>query len=76
MPMKVKRGLGLLVVTVISFLVVNVTVRISDSQAGREGTADDVIAFVFLLASIAVALVMIASLIGGLVLLAWGLLRD
>lgn len=73
MGTRVKRGLGLLVVAVIAFLVLNVTVRIADAQ-NEDGT--QALGVVFLVLSIAVTLAMIAALLVGLVLVAWGLLRD
>lgn len=59
MPVKVKRGLGLLVVAVIGYLLVS---------AGRSGETP----VVELLGWLVVAV----GLLGGLVLLAWGLLID
>lgn len=62
MSVKVKRGLGLLVVALIAFLVATVATR-AEAQP------------VVLLGLIA-GFVMLAAAVAGLVLLAWGLLRD
>lgn len=64
MPVKAKRGLGLLAVAAIGYLLVNAAHE-SDGSGGVE-TALEVVGW--LLAGV--------GLIGGLALLAWGLLRD
>lgn len=64
MSWKVKRGLGLLVVAAIGYLIVN---------AGQESTSSGTVLMVTeLVGWLAVAV----GLVGGLILLAWGLLRD
>jgi Zn-dependent protease with chaperone function len=64
MPVKVKRGLGLLVVAAIGYLFVNAA-----QESGGGGTAASAFEAVgWLLAAV--------GLVGGLLLLAWGLLRD
>lgn len=69
MPVKVKRGLGLLVVAAIALLVLLVV------QHG--GAPDGSVAAGFYVAVIwAAGLVFLGGLVVGLVLLAWGLLRD
>ena len=68
MSVKVKRGLGLLVVAVLALIAGNVLLRID-----ADGVMGD---WVLPLAFIAVALAMVASAVVGLVLVAWGLLRD
>lgn len=70
MPVKVKRGLGLLVVAVLAFIALNVTVRIGD------GTESDLVSWPMFVLSLVVALGMLGSAIFGLILVAWGLLRD
>lgn len=75
MPMKVRRGLGLLVVAVISFLLLNVTVRVTDSLAARDGAAE-IAGWGVLIVSVVLMLAMLGGLVGGLVMIAWGLLRD
>lgn len=67
--MKVKRGLGLLVVAVIAFLL---AVAIAQTATGH-GDAVDLIAWPVVLV---LALGCLAAGLAGLVLLAWGLLRD
>lgn len=62
MPVKVKRGLGLLVVAFAAWLV---------AYPAMQGTSD-----LTALLSLVAGAVMALSLVGGLVLLAWGLLRD
>jgi hypothetical protein len=62
MSLKVKRGLGLLVVALIAFLVVMAT-------QGQSATPVVLLTF-------AVGLAGFAAAACGLVLLAWGLLRD
>jgi len=59
---KVKRGLGLLVVAVIAWLIGYPATR-ADSVAGT-------------LLAIPAVIVFLCALVGGLVLLAWGLLID
>lgn len=67
MSVKVKRGLGLLVIAVIGWLLGMVLL-----QAPAEGAAA-IFVFVGLLVAVVAA---IGGLIGGLTLLAWGLLAD
>lgn len=62
MSPKVKRGLGLLVVAVIAWLIGYPAVR-TDSVAGT-------------LLAVPAVIVFLCALVGGLVLLAWGLLRE
>jgi hypothetical protein len=69
MSIKVKRGLGLLVVAVLAFIVTAYTQAISDS--GND-VGNVVVLFVSLFAIVLGGL----SLLGGLALVAWGLLRD
>lgn len=64
---KVKRGLGLLVVAAIGYLVV-FAVRGDDGMASPGGPAAIIEAIGYLMAAV--------GLIGGLLLLAWGLLRE
>ena len=64
MPTKVKRGLGLLVVAVAAWLLALPIVT--------SNSAPDWLMPLALLLGV----VMICSLVGGFVLLAWGLLRD
>lgn len=68
MSVKVKRGLGLLVVAVAALIAANLIAHID-----ADGVVGD---WVLPLAFIAVALVLVASATVGLALLAWGLLRD
>lgn len=68
MPVKVKRGLGLLVVAAIALLL-----AMSVGQIRPTGDAAALITAVVLMA---LAVVFLAGLLGGLVLVAWGLLRD
>lgn len=68
MPVKVKRGLGLLVVAVIGCLVLQVLVQIEPG-----GGAETVL---LVGATVVSGLVFLGGLACGLVLLAWGLLRD
>ena len=76
MSSKVKRGLGLLVVAVLAFLVLNVTVRASEALSVGNGPVGEVFGWALLIASAAIGVALLASFVGGLVLLAWGLLRD
>lgn len=69
MPVKVKRGLGLLVVAALGLLVAQFAMQAQAS--GSDGQALVGNAFV-LVAAVAV----LGGLVGGLVLIAWGLLRD
>lgn len=62
MSVKVRRGLGLLVVALIAFLVVMAT----------QGSSGLLAAVVTLIAGV----VLLVTAAAGLVLLAWGLLRD
>ena len=62
MPTKVKRGLGLLVVAVIAYLIANPLVKQESMPA-------------LLVGVVAIWICVLAALVG-LVLLAWGLLRD
>ena len=64
MPTKVKRGLGLLVVAVAAWL-------LALPIATNQGAPDWLMPVALLL-----GVVMLCSLFGGLVLLAWGLLRG
>lgn len=68
MSVKVKRGLGLLVVAAIAFLLL-----LPLTQASPSGDAASA-----LLAggTIAAGVALLGGLVGGLALLAWGLLRD
>lgn len=68
MPVKVKRGLGLLVVALIGFLVLLVALR-----APAESTPAQVVVIAGLLAG---GIALFGGLFGGLAMLAWGLLRD
>ena len=68
MSVKVKRGLGLLVVTVIAWIAVYALNAI-DAQ----GSAVDVVQELLVLG---LYLVMVGSFITGLVLVAWGLLNE
>lgn len=68
MSVKVKRGLGLLVVAVVALIAANLIAHID-----ADGVVGD---WVLPLAFIGAALVMVTSAAVGLVLLAWGLLRD
>lgn len=61
MPVKVKRGLGLLVVAAVGYLLVNAA-----QESGGGLVAVETVGW--LLAAV--------GLVGGLFLLAWGLLRD
>lgn len=68
MPDKVKRGLGLLVIALAAWLIGIVLVQIP---------ADDGLAAVLLLIPLlVVGVAAIGGLIGGLALIAWGLLID
>lgn len=67
MSVKVKRGLGLLVVAVIAFLIGTLI-----DQADRSGGLGAFVGIAYVLS----ALVMLGAFCGGLVLLAWGLLRE
>lgn len=68
MPDKVKRGLGLLVVALVAWLAGIVLTQIP---------ADDGLAAVLLLIPLLVTgVATIGGLVGGLALIAWGLLRD
>lgn len=67
MSMKVKRGLGLLVVAAIGYLIV-FAAQGDDGMASPGGPTAILEAMGYLLAAV--------GLIGGLILLAWGLLRD
>lgn len=67
MPVKVKRGLGLLVIAAIGFLLG--LVLLNTNAAG----AAEIPVFVGLLVALAA---FFGGIIGGLGLLAWGLLRD
>jgi hypothetical protein len=62
MPMKVKRGLGLLVVAFAAWLVAYPSLQESSGWA--------------MAISFVAGTVFVLALVGGLVLLAWGLLRD
>lgn len=66
MPDKVKRGLGLLVVAAIGYLIVFAAQ--GDDGMASGGAAAIIESIGWLLAAV--------GIIGGLVLLAWGLLRD
>lgn len=68
MPVKVKRGLGLLVVAAIGFLLLLVMVRVP-----AEGVVAQVLVTVGLLVG---GISFLGGLLGGLGLTAWGLLRD
>lgn len=68
MPTKVKRGLGLLAVAVIGFLVLLVALR----APAESGVAQVLVIGGILAGGVAV----LGGLFGGLGLLAWGLLRD
>ena len=72
---KVKRGGGLLVVAVISFLLLNVTVRVTDSLTARDGAAE-IAGWGVLILSLLLLVAMFGGLVVGLVMIAWGLLRD
>lgn len=72
---KAKRGLGLLVVAVLAFVVLNITVRVADSLITGGGLSE-VAGWSFLLLSTLVGLTMFACMGVGLVMIAWGLLRD
>lgn len=68
MPLKVKRGLGLLVIALIAWLIAFPLMK-----ASPDG---DLAALAIAVLLLVAALTFLASLVGGLVLLAWGLLRD
>lgn len=68
MPVKVKRGLGLLVVALIAW-----PISYGLLQADPDGALGE---WVLPLLGIAASCVLVAAAFGGLVLLAWGLLRD
>ena len=68
MPEKVKRGLGLLVVAVIAWAISAVLVQIDTNNTAAQLLVG--------LPLIAAGLVALGCLVGGLVLVAWGLLRD
>lgn len=68
MSVKVRRGLGLLVVAVIAFLVLLALLQVS--------IADGAMEWVMVVALLAAAAGTVGGLFGGLALLAWGLLRD
>lgn len=65
MPVKAKRGLGLLVVAAIGYLLVNAA---QEGGPGRSGFEQALEGVGWLLVAV--------GLVGGLALLAWGLLRD
>jgi len=67
MSVKVKRGLGLLVVAVIGWLLGLVLLQ---------APADGAVGIVVLVGLLVAAVAAIGGLLGGLGLLAWGLLRD
>lgn len=70
MNTKVRRGLGLLVVAVIAFLATGLLASAhGDISAGAGGVAVGA-------AYVVSAVVMVAAFFGGLLLLAWGLLRG
>ena len=64
-----KRGLGLLVVALIAWLAALLLMQV-------DATTSTIGGLVVLIAAVIVSLTFIAALIGGLGLLAWGLLRD
>lgn len=68
MPVKVKRGLGLLVVAVAAVLLLLAVLP--------HAPDDGVLVGVYVVTVLAAAAVALVGLIGGLGLLAWGLLRD
>lgn len=68
MENKVKRGLGLLVVALIAWLGAMALMQV-DAVGGVAGALT-------LVLSMALALAFLVGLVGGLALLAWGLLRD
>lgn len=68
MSNKVKRGLGLLVVAAIAWLVALALSRIEPRG--------DALGLLLLIPSLAAGVAMVGGLVGGLFLLAWGLLRD
>lgn len=68
MENKVKRGLGLLVVALIAWLGAMAVMQV-DAVGGVAGALT-------LVLSMALALAFLVGLVGGLALLAWGLLRD
>lgn len=68
MSMKVKRGLGLLVVALIGWLV-----ALALSQIETDGTFE---ALLLLIPTLVAGVALIGGLVGGLALIAWGLLRD
>lgn len=68
MSWKVKRGLGLLVVAAIGWLIGLPLTHTSPSS--------DLAAALVVAATLAAVVAFVGGLIGGLALLAWGLLRD
>lgn len=68
MSWKVKRGLGLLVVAALALIAL---IPLLDADP-----SGDLSTFVLVALTLAVGLAFAASVLGGLALLAWGLLRD
>lgn len=68
MPTKVKRGLGLLVLALLGWILGWVLTS--------AGAADSWLWPIALVGLIAAVVLAIGGLVGGLVLIAWGLLRD
>ncbi len=69
MPSKVKRGIGLLAIAALGLLVAQFAMRGQTSDSNTVSLLANGLVF-------AAAAAFLGGLIGGLILIAWGLLRD